>query len=363
MTTFYIYDGEKPIMEYRLNDLSRPAKNVYGKGVDEILMRYDPSLTQNQTFYYQQDHEGSVIYLTKPDGTPLERYKYDVFGAPTIYDASNPPNVRTASVVSNRFMFTGREYATAFGFYEYRARAYHPGLGRFMSEDPKLFDAGDYNLFRYCHNDPIDFTDPTGTVDEAAPTHSPRETSHERAEEVSAPRAVWERQKRFDRSNGAISEVSGRIASGVRQWWNRWMLPPPGVAAPTIVAVAPIEEAPAALAGLSRLIAKALRASEAEATSTTLSTTRAMWVGRDGELAARASGAQLLRPSKAAVEAARAGDWSVMRAESAAWADGARGYVPVFFGSGKGRIFLGDELPKVLKNMNSGKVQVIDITF
>jgi hypothetical protein len=36
-------------------------------------------------------------------------------------------------------------------------------LGRFMSEDPKLFDAGDYNLFRYCHNDPVDFTDPMGT--------------------------------------------------------------------------------------------------------------------------------------------------------------------------------------------------------
>jgi hypothetical protein len=31
-----------------------------------------------------------------------------------------------------------------------------------MSEDPKLFEAGDYNLFRYCHNDPIDFTDPMG---------------------------------------------------------------------------------------------------------------------------------------------------------------------------------------------------------
>jgi RHS repeat-associated protein len=48
-------------------------------------------------------------------------------------------------------------------FYEYRARAYHPDLGRFMSEDPKLFDAGDYNLFRYCHNDPIDNVDPMGT--------------------------------------------------------------------------------------------------------------------------------------------------------------------------------------------------------
>src|SRR5437762_2305361 len=59
-------------------------------------------------------------------------------------------------------MFTGREYSALFGFYEYRARAYHPGLGRFMSEDPKLFDAGDYNLFRYCHNDPIDLRDPMG---------------------------------------------------------------------------------------------------------------------------------------------------------------------------------------------------------
>ncbi|MGH9552172.1 MAG: RHS repeat-associated core domain-containing protein, partial [Terriglobales bacterium] len=40
--------------------------------------------------------------------------------------------------------------------------AYNPTLGRFMTEDPKVFDAGDYNLFRYCHNDPIDFTDPMG---------------------------------------------------------------------------------------------------------------------------------------------------------------------------------------------------------
>jgi RHS repeat-associated protein len=89
--------------------------------------------------------------------------------------------MRTASIVSNRFLFTGREYAANFGFYEYRARAYHPGLGRFMSEDPKLFvhraglgkapddwsftkhpDEGEFNLFRYCGNDPIDFTDPTG---------------------------------------------------------------------------------------------------------------------------------------------------------------------------------------------------------
>ena len=31
-----------------------------------------------------------------------------------------------------------------------------------MSEDPKDFDAGDYNLYRYCHNDPEDHTDAMG---------------------------------------------------------------------------------------------------------------------------------------------------------------------------------------------------------
>ncbi len=97
-----------------------------------------------------------------PSGqTPiLEYYRYDVFGQPAIYGPDN--QVRQASLYSNRFLFTGREYNANFGFYEYRARAYHPGLGRFMSEDPKLFDAGDYNLYRYCHNDPIDNTDPMG---------------------------------------------------------------------------------------------------------------------------------------------------------------------------------------------------------
>jgi uncharacterized protein RhaS with RHS repeats len=37
-----------------------------------------------------------------------------------------------------------------------------PQLARFLQPDPKQFAAGDYNLYRYCHNDPINKTDPTG---------------------------------------------------------------------------------------------------------------------------------------------------------------------------------------------------------
>jgi RHS repeat-associated protein len=187
VTTYYIYDGEKPILDYKSNDLTHPAKNVYGKGIDEILMRTDPTVNSGNACYYGQDHEGSVTHLINASGDVIESYRYDAFGAPTMYNGSGTQIASTA--YNNRFLFTGREYAAtyqktytaAFSFYEYRARAYNPILGRFMSEDPKGFvrraglgkapddwlfaahpDEAEFNLFRYCVNDPINNSDPTG---------------------------------------------------------------------------------------------------------------------------------------------------------------------------------------------------------
>jgi RHS repeat-associated protein len=159
VATYYVYDGEKPILEYNAAN-AVVGRNLYGKGIDEILMRIDPTLG---TFFYQDDHEGSVTQLTSGAGAIIERYRYDVFGAPTIYNGGGTQI--SPSAFNNRFLFTGREYTSNFGIYEYRARAYHPGLGRFTGEDPKGFEAGDYNLFRYCHNDPEDATDPMGLED------------------------------------------------------------------------------------------------------------------------------------------------------------------------------------------------------
>jgi RHS repeat-associated protein len=158
--SYYFYDGDRPILEFNVDGTIR-AKNVYGRDVDEILMRTDYLInTSGQTYYYQCDHEGSITHLTDGAGVVLETYRYDAFGAVTMRDGGG--GLISASNHDNRFMFTGREYLSQFGIYEYRARAYHPGIGRFVSEDPKGFDAGDYNLFRYCHNDPEDLTDPMG---------------------------------------------------------------------------------------------------------------------------------------------------------------------------------------------------------
>jgi len=162
VTTYYVYDGEKTILEYNSGG-GLVGWNLYGKEIDEIIERGAYGTDNLWHWYFlQQDRNGNVTHLTNygTTVTAVEKYRYDAFGKPTIYNSSNTQ--LSASAYNNRFLFTGREYAATFGFYEYRARAYHPGLGRFMSEDPKLFDAGDYNLFRYCHNDPVDFTDPMG---------------------------------------------------------------------------------------------------------------------------------------------------------------------------------------------------------
>src|SRR5262249_48813199 len=44
----------------------------------------------------------------------------------------------------------------------YRARYYGPGVGRFRSEDPAAFSAGDDDPYRYVFNRPVRVVDPSG---------------------------------------------------------------------------------------------------------------------------------------------------------------------------------------------------------
>jgi RHS repeat-associated protein len=98
----------------------------------------------------------------------MEQYDYDAFGQPYFYDATGTAtyvNGQPGSPFGNRFLFTGREWLSDLKLYDYRNRMYQPELGRFLQPDPKEFAAGDYNLYRYCHNDPVNRSDPFGLVD------------------------------------------------------------------------------------------------------------------------------------------------------------------------------------------------------
>lgn len=151
-TTNYLYDGPYTIDEVDQsgNVLARYAQsNRYSEGqiVDQPLAE----LRSGTTSYYQQDGLDSVTSLSNPTGTLANAYTYDSFGKLT---ASN-------GVLTNPFQYTGREFDAETGIYEYRARYYDQGAGRFVSEDPLEFKAG-IDFYRYVTNRPVNLPDPTG---------------------------------------------------------------------------------------------------------------------------------------------------------------------------------------------------------
>ncbi|HRO25453.1 MAG TPA: RHS repeat-associated core domain-containing protein, partial [Promineifilum sp.] len=60
-----------------------------------------------------------------------------------------------------RLQYTGQLWMPEFNAYHYKARAYHPGFGRFLQTDPIGYAAG-ANLYAYVMGDPINLVDPWG---------------------------------------------------------------------------------------------------------------------------------------------------------------------------------------------------------
>jgi RHS repeat-associated protein len=84
-------------------------------------------------------------------------YDYEPFGATSTTGPSN----------KNAYKFTARE-DDATGLYYYRARYYHPALGRFVSEDP-LDSVDEPNLFVYVLNRATGVRDPSGLMGRPPP--------------------------------------------------------------------------------------------------------------------------------------------------------------------------------------------------
>jgi RHS repeat-associated protein len=159
VVTVFVYDGWKPIAEwYGAKSAYFQAWNVYGPGADEILLRQQGDIGYVR---FHMDRHGNVAFLVWNNGEVLEKCSYDAFGRATVRDA-NGGRPRSWSYYAHGFLFQGREYIRELGIYDYRNRFYHPETGRFLQTDPKGFDAGDMNLFRYVSDDPVDLSDPFG---------------------------------------------------------------------------------------------------------------------------------------------------------------------------------------------------------
>ena len=148
--TRYVYDGENILLEYDGSNTFK-ARYSHGERIDQPLAVQRAGLG---FFYYHADHQGSIRNLTDSSGAIVNAYDYDAYG-----------RMMTTSVsVPNPFTYTGRERDAESGLYYYRARYYNPQTGRFLSEDPISFAAGDTNLYRYVFNNPVNLIDPTGLI-------------------------------------------------------------------------------------------------------------------------------------------------------------------------------------------------------
>jgi RHS repeat-associated protein len=160
--TYMYYDGWNLIQEG--NSASAVTRlYVHGNRIDEIPVTFNVSTSEYGFHHY--DARGDCTLLTDIGGNIREQYYYDAFGKPYIYNASGGTYYGDVSPFGNRFLFTGREWLQDLKLYDYRHRLYQPELGRFLQPDPKQFEAGDYNLYRYCHNDPVNRSDPMGLFD------------------------------------------------------------------------------------------------------------------------------------------------------------------------------------------------------
>ncbi|HEV8471165.1 MAG TPA: RHS repeat-associated core domain-containing protein [Methylomirabilota bacterium] len=95
------------------------------------------------------DGAGTVLATVDADGVTHETLVYEPFG-----------RTLASGDAATRYGFTGREREPD-DLYYHRARFYHAGLGRFISEDP-IGLAGGLNAYTYAFDDPVNATDPTG---------------------------------------------------------------------------------------------------------------------------------------------------------------------------------------------------------
>lgn len=164
----FLYDGDDKRVQ--AEDSSGTTKSIWD--LENILQETDGSNVTQATFtlwpalyadlvsqrrgsttnFFLFDGLGSTDRLTDASGGVTDSYLYYAFGG-----------LKTSSgATTNRFRYIGRHgYFANLDFQEYhvRARYYSPIMGRFLSHDPIEWEE---NLYRYVHNRPAMFIDPSG---------------------------------------------------------------------------------------------------------------------------------------------------------------------------------------------------------
>ena len=139
---------------------------LYDEAGSPIGMQYRQSGMSEglfYTFFFEKNLFGDVVAIYNEYGVKVLSYTYDAWGNVT----QTWHNLMAQNLYAqyNPFRYRGYYYDTETGFYYLESRYYDPATGRFINADGHVNANGDligYNMYAYCSNNPVMYTDPTG---------------------------------------------------------------------------------------------------------------------------------------------------------------------------------------------------------
>ena len=161
VVTDYVLSGSAILSEKKGSDTI--WYNIDGNGV---VQGFEFAATK---FFYMKNAQGDIIGITDVSGTIVAEYQYDSWGK--LIKITNSSGVDVTTNLShigniNPLRYRGYYYDTETGLYYVSSRYYDPETCRFINADGELAGVGEsiqgYNLFAYCHNNPVNMSDPDG---------------------------------------------------------------------------------------------------------------------------------------------------------------------------------------------------------
>ncbi len=137
------YDGSPIGIKYRTPDMGKDSYYCY---------------------CFEKNLQGDIIAVYTEDGRKICTYTYDAWGICTTTTVSGNVSIEnTIANIYNPFRYRGYYYDYETGFYYLQSRYYNPRWGRFINADSCLYsNLLGFNLFAYCNNNPVMYSDPKG---------------------------------------------------------------------------------------------------------------------------------------------------------------------------------------------------------
>ena len=163
VTHTYYTDGTKIIAE-KVGD---KVFEYYYDAQGVIGFKYDGNV-----YYYKKNLLGDIDRIYDANKNLVAEYKYDAWGNHRIYisggiDITENMSYKSSVAKLNPFRYRGYYYDAETGLYYLNSRYYDPSIGRFINADDISYiqptDINGLNLFAYCGNNPVMYTDPEGT--------------------------------------------------------------------------------------------------------------------------------------------------------------------------------------------------------